>query len=596
MKLQHILSLSLFVVSAAAMAQNVKYEYTPIADARAERVTTINGGLMDFITDDIVSITFEDKVDLGKYASYDEAEAQVQTLYHSRWYDCQRFLFNSMEILTGNLYSAYSSSNDFATDENVRNAVASLSCVVDQARLCLARLENPASQLTEAERKQLKGECLTMEALAYFYMVRMAGKGYINTDAADLFHSTWKLNSMDGRALSNRAELYDHVISLLNEAMICLDREAPLGRIGYYSAEGLLAKVYLNKASISGKLNAADLDQAAALAKDVIDNSGRQLLSDYSQNFQLRYNANSESLISFNWRADINRWTYQNSLQSDLGMIGFDDMRSTWGDFNGPSLALQEAFGVNLLDNSTDSWLKNPDTRLKATMMLPGFTYDYFWQDKGGFDYLKFLYEYSSNYGLSCSTGANCVKHLYGNTYDHEQGVGHPDGSMASSLATHVLRLSDIYLIYAEAKMGAARTTSTDASVIDAFYAVRHRADATYQRPSQVSWEDVWKERRLEFALEGDRWFDIVRVSSYDYDRCVSELLASRGQSFWSMDNVYQNYYRTGVWNPSSAEVSSAKTYNPDLLLTSDDDGVRYLALPLDPEIFMWGNASAMPQ
>ena len=599
MKLQHILSLTLLAAgTATATAQNVEYPVAPITDTRAERILTTTGGQMDLLTDSIVSITFTDEADLGAYVSYDEADAQVQLLYHSRWFDNQRFIFQKSEILAGNLY--YSSSPFLTMDVTLEdyellNAYASLTCVVDQARINIARIDNPASQLTAPQRAQLKGECLTMEALAYFYMVRMAGKGIINTDPADLFHPSWRLNAIEGRHVSDRFEMYDHVVALLTEAMGCLDRQAPLGRIGYYSAEALLAKVYLSKASISGHLDAADLAQAATYAKDVIDNSGRKLLDDYSNNFKLAYNTNSESLISFNWRADTNHWTYQNMLQSDLGMQNFCEIGAVWGDWTGPTIALQKAFGVNLLDSSTDSWLKNTDTRLKATMMLPGFTYDYFWQDKGGFDYLDFLF--NVNYGLDSPTGANCVKHLYGNTYDHIQGVGYPDGRMENALATHVLRLSDVYLIYAEAMLGANRQTSTDASVIDALYAVHHRADATYKRPTQVSWEDVWKERRLELALEGDRWFDFVRLSYVDFDRCETELLDLRGKTYWSLNDVYSNYYRYNTWQPGNAMLNDyGDTYSARLLLTTDTDGVSYLALPISFDYFSSGNASAMPQ
>lgn len=600
MKLQHILSLPLLVASTAtAVAQNVHYEaYEPITDVSAERIQTTSGGQLDLLTDNIVSVTFTDEADLGTYASYDEADTQVQLLYHSRWYDNQRFIFEKSETLAGNLYSSsypYLTMDVTTGDYELLNSYASLACVVDQARLCIARIDNPASQLTDPQRAQLKGECLTMEALAYFYLVRMAGKGIVNTDPADLFHPTWRLDGIEGRHVSDRFEMYDHIVALLTEAMGCLDRQAPLGRIGYYSAEGLLAKVYLAKASISGRLDAADLAKAASYAKDVIDNSGRKLLDDYSNNFKLAYNTNSESLIAFNWRADTDHWSYQNTLQNDLAMSKFGDHEDTWGDWTGPSVALQKAFGVNLLDNSTDSWLKNTDTRLKATMMLPGFTYDYFWQDKGGFDYLAFLY--SSNGYLNSPTGANCVKHLYGNTNDHIKGVGYPDGRMKNALATHVLRLSDVYLIYAEAMLGANRQTSSDASVIDALYAVHHRADATYKRPAQVSWEDVWKERRLELALEGDRWFDFVRLSYIDFERCETELLDLRGRSYWNMNDVYSNFYNNGTWQPGNAMLSDfGNVYNARLLLTTDSDGVSYFALPISFDYFSSGNGSAMPE
>ena len=72
-------------------------------------------------------------------------------------------------------------------------------------------------------------------------------------------------------------------------------------------------------------------------------------------------------------------------------------------------------------------------------------------------------------------TGANHVKHLYGNNNDHVLGLGVSAGNMCYGLATHIPRLSDIYLVYAEAKMGLA-TSTTDQSALDAFNAVRGRA------------------------------------------------------------------------------------------------------------------------
>lgn len=75
------------------------------------------------------------------------------------------------------------------------------------------------------------------------------------------------------------------------------------GRIDYYSAEGLLAKVLLTRSGLGldGSRNQDDLDAAARYAKDVIDNSGRSLLSNYEDNFKLEFNKNEEALITLAW-------------------------------------------------------------------------------------------------------------------------------------------------------------------------------------------------------------------------------------------------------------------------------------------------------
>ena len=188
---------------------------------------------------------------------------------------------------------------------------------------------------------------------------------------------------------------------------------------------------------------------------------------------------------------------------------------------------------------------------------------------------------------LHAATGANCVKHLYGDAFDHVQAVGHSASYMHNSLATHLLRLSDIYLVYAEAKLGAGRATSSDPEVIDKFYAVRHRAIPSLQYPQSVSWEDIWKERRLEFALEGDRWFDFVRVSYYDPEFVLNELSNQKRNEYWNIGGLYEEYYETGNWTVADNMMYNSQTSAPNPISVTKmdpDTGKRYLLLPFPTE------------
>lgn len=80
-----------------------------------------------------------------------------------------------------------------------------------------------------------------------------------------------------------------------------------------------------------------------------------------------------------------------------------------------------------------------------------------------------------------------------------------------------VLRYADVLLMYAEARNGEGYAPTGEA--LDALNAVRARAgvalyDAT-DLPNQEAFQQaVWKERRLELALECDRWFDLVRTGA----------------------------------------------------------------------------------
>ncbi len=489
------------------------------------------------------------------YQTDDQCIAGVNYLYNSPWYDFQRGFIKVGEVLSGNYYwgsSPYLTFTVNGTDEDLVNMSYSLWAVIGHANTVYNNLqESPAS---DAVKRQCMGECLTWKAMAYFYLVRSFGDvPIIHDNTEELVNGTY-----NDKYKVMKEDVYEYIIMTLEEAMRLLPASSDAGRIDYYCAEALLAKVYLTKAGVTGTLNADDLSQAATYAKDVIDNSGRSLLGTYSDVFRLANNESEESLIAWRWSAEGNQWTSQNTLQSDLAIEGFDEFGDCWGGWAGMSVDLQEAFNVRLLEQTPDSWINHTDARCQATMLLPGCTYSYFWVDKGGFDYLRFIYDDTYNSAatstLQSATGSNSVKHLYGNAQDHVDGVGHSAAYMKNSLATHILRLSDVYLIYAEAMMGTARQTS-DASAIDAFYEVRHRAVPTYERPASITWEDVWKERRLELAMEGDRWYDYVRVAYYDPQFCIDELTAQKRNSFFGLGDLYETYYNTGNWSVDTSSM-----------------------------------------
>ena len=351
----------------------------------------------------------------------------------------------------------------------------------------------------------------------------------------------------------DREGVYEYIIYTIETAMNMLPKQTSgwNQRIDYYGAEALLAKVYLTKAGLSGQLSNDDLTKAAQYAKDVIDHSGRTLTPVFSDVFRLApsvYNATGESLISWQWTVTGEQWTRQNTLQSDLAMVGFDENGDVWGGWGGPSVDLQEAFGVKPTDDPALR-IAEKDTRRKATMMMPGDVYDYFWTDKGGFDFLRFIYD-KDDYGaggpgghMQCQTGANNVKHLYGDNADHKAAVGVPAARMANQLPTHLIRLSDVYLMYAEAKF---LTNGADEALV---YVNKVRERAGADKLDAITYDDIWKERRLELAGEGDRWYDYVRRSYYDMQYCIDELKSQHRSTYYGLDDLYMGYYETEVWN-----------------------------------------------
>ncbi len=509
----------------------------------------------------------EDSYNAGTFYKDDTQCIQgVNYLYNSPWYDFQRGFIKVGEVMSGNYYwgsSPYMTLTVNGTDEDLVNMSYSLWSVIGHANTVYNNLKSATA--SASVKNQCMGECLAWKAMAYFFLVRSFGEVPIVHDNSTMLAD----GSYSNTQKVVKEDVYEYIIMTLEKAMELLPKSSSPGRIDYYAAEGLLAKVYLTKSGLSangsGQRNAEDLTKAAMYAKDVIDNSGRELMTTYSDVFRLQNALNSEALFSWLWTADTSVWTVQNTLQSDLAMQGFDEFGDCWGGYNGPSVDLQEAFGVSPIDNPDER--ADVDARRKATMMMAGDFYEYFWTDKTdnqgrtGFNYLQFMYD-SDDYGsggpgqLQSATGTNSVKHLYGDAYDHKTYAvdGISASNMHSSLPTPILRLSDVYLIYAEAVIGNNGST-TDADAIDAFYAVRSRAIKSASRPTSITWSDVWKERRLELAMEGDRWYDFVRRSYYDLNGAISELKQQKRNAYFGLDALYKNYYTSGSWSVNTTDM-----------------------------------------
>lgn len=532
--------------------------------------------------EDFLDRPTEDNYNVSNFYQNDEQCIQgVNYLYNSPWYDFQRGFIKIGEVMSGNMYWGSSPYLDFSvngTDQDLINMSYSLWAANGHANTVYSNLQ--AANASEAVKNQCMGECLTWKALAYFFLVRTFGDvPIVHDNNADLTSGTY-----NEKFKVKRANVYECIVMTLEKAIELLPETAAPGRIDKYCAEGLLAKVYLTKAGVTGSLNADDLANAAKYAKDVIDNSGRSLLPVYSDIFRLKNNRSEESLIAWRWSSGRDPWTQQNTLQSDLAMVGFDEFGDCWGGYGGPSVDLQLAFGVDVLanpDSRTDT-----DTRRQATMMLPGDVYSYFWTDKGGFDYLKFIYDAEYGKGgpggtLQSPTGANNVKHLYGNANDHVEGAGTSAQNMASSLATHILRLADVYLIYAEAMIGTG-TSTTDESALAAFNAVRNRAIPGAEPKTSITWDDVWKERRLELAGEGDRWYDFVRLSYYNPQKAIAELKAQKRNAFWGLDALYKGYFESGQWVVDETSMM----YDEDTPIPNANESIFTLPFPTEDVVF----------
>ena len=149
----------------------------------------------------------------------------------------------------------------------------------------------------------------------------------------------------------------------------------------------------------------------------------------------------------------------------------------------------------------------NRDPRLAATILYPGAPYI----SKGNTttSYFDPLDASSADFyanGDNTSASAYIVKKFTSNLNDF-------DNLLQSGLNITVIRYAEVLLSYAEAKI---ELNQIDGSVYSAINLVRNRAgmpsvDKTVYNNQTTLRSLIRRERRVEFAFEGLRWFDIQR-------------------------------------------------------------------------------------
>jgi hypothetical protein len=268
------------------------------------------------------------------------------------------------------------------------------------------------------------------------------------------------------------------------------------GRLTTWSAQGMLAKVYLAYAGFvsngSGQRDQALLDSAKLYSGNVCKNSGIVLMDNYADLFKTKNNDNPESLFALQWEASVGGWFDGNMLQifspggSEISANG----QAGW-------------FGIRPSYNMYKQYSVKDSIRRKATFMLKNDYYPELNAAGGG-------YHYKGDAGLK--------KHIIGTSIDN----GAPLMTLSSS-AEHnsLLRLADIYLVYAEAILGNNAST-TDADALKYFNSVRTRAGI--DPVTSINFDILLKERRIELAAESQYWFDLVSLSFYNPQKAINIL------------------------------------------------------------------------
>jgi starch-binding outer membrane protein, SusD/RagB family len=427
------------------------------------------------------------------YTTDEEVMAGTAPLYNIVWFDYNDKAFLAFgEARGGNLNSndrtAYIQFAPSATDvSTLLPGYKAFYKIIAQSNLTMQGIKGASGTASQAVKNMAIAECRTMRAMGYYFLVS-------NWGAVPIIYDN--IGQLDKANVRNTAEdVWKFIIMDLRYAVDNLPATPyQQGRLTKYSAEGLLAKMYLTRAGLNasaGSRNQSDLDSAKYYAADVCTGSPYHLLANYADLFKSANNNssnnNAESLFALQWMPTGSPWGVNNSFQAYMAA----DPKITqtgdgWGAAQGGSSDLVKYY----IDHPADS------IRRKATLMFNGDFYPDLDQKDGGF-------HVTNNYI------ANIKKYVIGAPSDN----GGKGAFMAAYINTYMLRLAEVYLIYAEAIMGNNPSTS-DATALKYFNAVRDRAGVPEK--TSITFMDIFQEKRIETAMEGNAWYDVLRWYYFD--------------------------------------------------------------------------------
>ncbi len=416
----------------------------------------------------------------GFFETQEHAEQAVNSVYaHFRSWEMVSFAFIIMQEVTsdnavkGSAVGDASFINDydnFAFTPNqfvLKDYWAGRYRGINKANQAITNI--PAITMNESLKTRLIGEAKFLRALLYFDLVRAYGD--VPTP----------LSVPVGPEINFRTpktQVYEYIEQDLLDAIAVLPDTydaANKGRATAGAAKGLLAKVYLYMERWG---------DAERLATEVVTSGNYSLEPNFYNVFRVAAENGPESVFEIQAQQIEGNWGVSFSQHAEVQSV-----RGQWGwGFNIPTDDLAAAF-----DAAGDQ------IRKAATILYKGDT------TPDG-DIIA---------GVPSLEGIEGTPRYNGKAYyPSSQQLFGPYGSGQN---IRVLRFAEILLIQAEARIRQGNASGA----VEPLKLVRNRVDLP--EISSPTLDDVLLERRLELAMEGDRFFDLVRTGK------AASALASKG-------------------------------------------------------------------
>ena len=319
---------------------------------------------------------------------------------------------------------------------------------------------------TRVEIDRCEAEARAIRAYAYFNLVRAFGRVPI----VDEVLTSEQLASLKQ---AETEDIYKFISDDLDYAISVLPVAYSsdfAGRITSYTAMALKAKAMMY---------AGDWTEVASLTDQIISSDRFGLLANFREVFAVSGENSKESL--------------------------FEIQSSTLGNVNGSAPYIEYAYVQGPRGNS-------PSNLQGWGFCTPSDNLIAFYQSRGEVvrPATTLLYR-----GTTTPEGdeilPTCTNPVYnGKCYTPSSYNNWSFNGYGFDHNIRVLRYSDVLLMYAEALLNGAAAGSSGLTALDAVNQVRDRAELPLL--DSVTLQNIWDERRAEFALEEDRFFDLVRT------------------------------------------------------------------------------------
>ncbi|WP_080903059.1 RagB/SusD family nutrient uptake outer membrane protein [Parabacteroides sp. Marseille-P3160] len=354
--------------------------------------------------------------------------------------------------------------------------------LINRANTVLQKIEENGASAYQTSPELMnynKGEALFLRAYTYFLLWNVFGTAPLITERITDLDDAYPSNSKG-------TELLDQAIIDLKQASELLPDTWPSeykGRLVKRSALGLRGKCLVFR----GTVNKTTSDFTDAIA-DFNAISGATLMSQYSNNFDVKYENNNESLFEYQANSSpgsVNPFVGGSGGNDSFSVIG--EIGAYWGMFN-----------------QLPSWIGN--SYYTATNSIKNA------YDDG--DPRK-----SYNINLGATDNVNVMKYIKNTSYALG---GNANGVTVNN--PRILRYADVLLLKAEAIVRSNGSLSEAIGLINQIRARARNSNETgtpsltpadrstteTNRATVLEW--VFQERRLELAFEeGHRWWDLRR-------------------------------------------------------------------------------------